>query len=244
MPDEKVPGFGSADAPAKRPRTAGTLTPERARELGSKRKTYSVGNRWPKTGALQRQLFVYAYCANGLNGTRAAIEAGYSPSSADQTARSLLKRPEIAAEVAKFTKAQLHKAQVTAERTIQENAAIAHFDPAEIYNEDGSIRDVREMPRHVRGVIASVQADEVIETDKDGHETRRTITRRIKFWNKGDALEKEFKYHRLYAETPPPPEERHLHFHVERLDAGQRAQLRKLLEAAVTEAHDGAPGED
>ena len=45
---------------------------------------------------IKQELFVAAYCSNGYNGTRAAIVAGYSESSAKEIASQNLTKPEIA----------------------------------------------------------------------------------------------------------------------------------------------------
>ena len=45
---------------------------------------------------IKQELFVAAYCSNGYNGTRAAIIAGYSESSAKEIASQNLTKPEIA----------------------------------------------------------------------------------------------------------------------------------------------------
>ena len=45
---------------------------------------------------IKQELFVAAYCSNGYNGTRAAIVAGYSESSAKEIASQNLTKPEVA----------------------------------------------------------------------------------------------------------------------------------------------------
>lgn len=79
-----------------------------------------------KLTALQER-FVAEY-ATDLNGTQAAIRAGYSPTSAASTASDLLKKPAIAAAVAKLTAAALERAGITLDRVVSELGRVGLSD--------------------------------------------------------------------------------------------------------------------
>lgn len=75
-----------------------------------------------------RQLqFVEQYLVD-LNGTKAAVRAGYSRQSASTTASRLLARKEIAAAVSERMAARAARNQTTADRVIDEYARIAFSD--------------------------------------------------------------------------------------------------------------------
>jgi len=63
-----------------------------------------MGHVLDETGELtdQQVLFARKYVANGCNGTRAAIDAGYDPASAHSTASALLRIPKVARYVRKL----------------------------------------------------------------------------------------------------------------------------------------------
>lgn len=71
-----------------------------------------------KLTALQER-FVAEY-ATDLNGTQAAIRAGYSPKSAASTASDLLKKPAIRAAIAGITAAALERAGIKLDRVLTE----------------------------------------------------------------------------------------------------------------------------
>lgn len=95
-----------------------------------------------------------AYCANGGNGTQAAITAGYAAHSAAVTASKLLKEPKIFSAVEERraeTYALAQKAtMLTAEEVLQDLANAKRFDPALMYADDGTLLPVKDMPPEIR----------------------------------------------------------------------------------------------
>ena len=73
----------------------------------------------------RQKKFVLCYIANGLNALRAAIEAGYSEKTANNSVKQLLGNIGIQNEIARRTAKTTAKLEVTAERVIQEYARIA-----------------------------------------------------------------------------------------------------------------------
>lgn len=79
----------------------------------------------------RQQRFVDEYLID-LNGTQAAIRAGYSSRTASEQSYDLLRRPHIAAAIAAGQAALQDRTQVTAARVVQEIALIALADPREL----------------------------------------------------------------------------------------------------------------
>ena len=75
----------------------------------------------------RQKRFVEEYLVD-LNATQAAIRAGYSARSAGHNAYALLKRPEVKAGVARGRARLARSSKVSAERVIQEYAALAFSD--------------------------------------------------------------------------------------------------------------------
>lgn len=126
----------------------------------------------------KQALFVQEYLKD-LNGTQAAIRAGYSPASAASQASELLKVPKIAAALKAAQDARSERTEVTADRVLRELARIAFSDPAKAYAEDGRLLSVREMPEEARACLAGYDVEEGGDS---------LLTRKVKGWNKVDAL--------------------------------------------------------
>lgn len=79
----------------------------------------------------RHQRFVTEYLID-LNGTQAAIRAGYSANSAAEQACDLLKNPKIKAAIEEGQKRLQAKLEMNAERVVQRLAEIATADPREL----------------------------------------------------------------------------------------------------------------
>lgn len=67
----------------------------------------------------KQEVFVREYLVD-LNGTAAALRAGYSPRRAPFTASELLKKPKVAAALEKAMKARAEHTELTANMVLQE----------------------------------------------------------------------------------------------------------------------------
>lgn len=128
----------------------------------------------------KEQRFVEEYLA-GLNGTRAAIRAGYSPKTACAIASENLKKPKIAAEVARRTHASRRRFEADAERVIKELRRIAFADISGIFDGRGRIKNPDDWPQEAWDGIESVRYSEKLAPDHDGKAQRlsyRVVIRR------------------------------------------------------------------
>lgn len=73
----------------------------------------------------KQQQFVAHYLANGLNATRAAIAAGYSPKTADSQASRMLKNAKVRRVVDERKEQGLAKLEITAGRVLEAIGKIA-----------------------------------------------------------------------------------------------------------------------
>ena len=115
--------------------------------------------------------FIASYLQHG-NATRAAIEAGYSERSAHDAGCRLLKRSDVASAVEKAKQATLNAAMLTDEMVITELKHSAFLDPVSMFNEDGSLLPLSQMPESTRRAIAGI---EVVELFEGRGENRRQI---------------------------------------------------------------------
>lgn len=141
----------------------------------------------------RRKLFVEAYLANGRNGTQAAIAAGYSAKTAAVKASQLLTEVKIAQAIDARAEKLQAAMELTTENVLRELARIALFDPATLYDAEGKLLPVHQMPADTRAAIASLEVDQTAAGEK-------TIinTSKIKLHDKNSALEKGMRHLGLF----------------------------------------------
>lgn len=139
----------------------------------------------PRQGAFVREYLV------DLNGTQAALRAGYAAASAASQASELLRVPKIAKAIADAQAERARRTDVTADRVVKELARVAFADPAHAYGTDGRILAVHEMPVEARAALAGMDVE---EGEAGG------VTRKLKTWNKVQALELLGKHLGMWTE--------------------------------------------
>jgi len=139
----------------------------------------------------RQRRFVDEYLID-LNGTQAAIRAGYSPSTASVIAAENLVKPNISAAISRAMADRSKRTGINADRVLEELAKIGFANAEDIVANDGSIR-----PDAVRDDLAAVQSvkDKRIPT-KEGI----IIDREIKLCDKLRALELLGKHLGLFTE--------------------------------------------
>ena len=152
-------------------------------EKGEKRR------RLPAKQSTRFRRFVNAYVET-LNGTKAAIAAGYSEHSAHSTSSRLLKKTKIQEMIA----SRLAESELSSARTLREIGRVAYADVGEIFDENGNLLSVKQLPEHVRAAIASVKVVKKNLVTGDGE---TDDIHEVKLWDKVKALEMAAKYLKL-----------------------------------------------
>jgi len=120
-----------------------------------------------------------------LNGTQAAIRAGYSKKTATVIANQNLRKLYIQEEIKKLQERHANKVNITVEDLLRELQMMYQIDISELYDEKGNLKPIKDLPECVTRSIAEVTA----VTRRKG-ESVTTITSKIKFYSKLDAIEK------------------------------------------------------
>lgn len=143
--------------------------------------------------------FVAEYLVD-LNGTQAAIRAGYSPKTATEQASRLLTNIKVAASVQAGQSKRLGKLDITAERVLAEFARIGFSDLRTVFDTDGRLLAPTALTDATAASISSVEV--VRETTRKHGETAVTeqVTK-VKAWDKLRALEALAKNLGLLKET-------------------------------------------
>lgn len=157
----------------------------------------------PKHVLNERQkLFVEEYLVS-LNG-RQAYQKAYGkkakPESADTAAWNLLSRPHVQEYIRQKQEKKLQKIEIKAETVLGELLKIATSDIGQAYNEDGSLKHVKDMPEEIRKSVSGVESLEVYE---GSGQDRVYIgdTKKLKLWDKTKALEMLGRHLKLYTDV-------------------------------------------
>lgn len=103
------------------------------------------------------QLFIVEYLKD-LNATQAAIRAGYSEKTAYSQGQRLLKNVEVSEAIIRAMHERTKRTKVDADWLLKRLADEAFADIADIYNDDGSLKPVKEWPMVWRtGLITGIE---------------------------------------------------------------------------------------
>lgn len=151
------------------------------------KKTSNESNTTGRPLNQRRLLFVKEYLVD-LNGTQAALRAGYAPSRAEHTAWELMKLPEVQAAIAEGMRERNARVQITQDRVLQEVARLAFLDIRKALHEDGSLKPITELDDDTAAAIAGL---DLLEEFAGHGEERVQIgwTKKIKLADKARALE-------------------------------------------------------
>lgn len=145
----------------------------------------------PETGLTeQRQRFADEYLVD-FDATAAYHRAAYKGKgeSARVAACILLAKPSVAEYIRKKATKIGEGLEVSAERTLRELGRVAYFDAGKMYNDDGTVKTVREMDDDTRAAIAGVEVTE-IRAGEGIAEIKVGQTKKLRLASKVDALGK------------------------------------------------------
>lgn len=144
----------------------------------------------------QQERFAIEYIKD-LNGTQAAIRAGYSPTGANATGSRLLANHKVQHLVYKLNQERLERTKIDADFVLQEHARLATSDVAECFDEEGNLKNIKDMPRNVRLAISSFEVQE--NFDKETGELMG-YTKKVRLWSKDKNLENLGRHLKLYVD--------------------------------------------
>jgi phage terminase small subunit len=139
-------------------------------------------DRWRSMKLSQKQqLFIEEYLID-LNGTQAAIRAGYNPNTARQIAAENLTKPYIRKAIDKAIADRSRRTGINQDRVILELARLAFVNPLDVINlNDATVYG--EANRDDVAAIASVKVKTMYAPKG------KVIEREVRFYNKLHALE-------------------------------------------------------
>ena len=129
----------------------------------------------------KQQRFVEEYLKD-LNGTQAAIRAGYSKRTANEQAARLLAKDSVQAAVTEALEARSERTKIDADWVLTRLASEATADLGDLYAEDGGLKPIADWPLIWRqGLVSGLDVDETFEDgQKRGQVTKVKLSDRIK----------------------------------------------------------------
>jgi phage terminase small subunit len=143
----------------------------------------------------------YALCGVGAQAYRQAYNVKTASNQVvAECASRLLHTPKIASRIAELQARTAaiaqHKFDITAERIAEELAALAFFNPADLYDDDGRMIPIKQLPKHV--VIALQKIEHYEDYAGQGEDRKATGVLRKAVWHdKRAALETLGKWHQI-----------------------------------------------
>ena len=145
---------------------------------------------------------------------QAAIDAGYTPKTADKKASALAAEPDVAKVVHYLTCGEpgtpaavvMQAAKESCDRLVDELVAIGFTDPLSIFDDDDNLLPIRKWPEDMRRALSGI---EILEEFQGQGAEREYIGRvkKVKFWDKNVALSTIAKLRRygVHADKDQPP---------------------------------------
>lgn len=146
----------------------------------------------PAVADQRRELYAQGL-AKGMTEDAAYEAAGFVPNRAN--ASRCANRDDVKRRVAELQGRAAARVEMDLARTLREVARLAVCDIRQGFDDDGALLPLKDWPDDFAAAVASVQTSTV--TDKDGNTTTRVD--RLRFWNKGEALDKLMKHFSGYA---------------------------------------------
>lgn len=144
----------------------------------------------------KQELFVAEY-RKDLNATAAARRAGYSKKTAHSQGERLLRNVEVAKAIKKITSKQLERAELTAERVLEEMRRLGFSNVQDLFDANGDLIPIHKLTREQAACISSIEVIMKNATAGDGKIDR---VLKVKVWDKRATLEMLAKHFALLTE--------------------------------------------
>jgi phage terminase small subunit len=146
------------------------------------------------------ELFCLEYLKD-LNATaayqRARPDIGYNTARTEGS--KLLAKPNIQQQIYKLNEERKKAIKIDSEFVLNELYRIASTDVIGLFNDDGSVKPIQEVPEDLRRAVSSIEVLEYFEGYGDDREQVGFI-KKIRLWSKDSSLDKLGKHLKLFTE--------------------------------------------
>lgn len=163
-----------------------------------------------------------------LNGTQAVIRAGYSENGADVQASRLLGKARVSDEIARRKAILSKRFKLSHEQVIREFVKIGMFDCRTCFNDDGSLKQVRDWTAAMGAAISSIESEDVW-AGRGETRVKTGVVHKVRFHDKNAALVQAGKHIGMFVEQP----------HIEQLWALLPPDIAEILRGLLAERSAG-----
>lgn len=103
--------------------------------------------------------------------------------------KRILRKPDVQAAITRINETFGRRANYDAREILERVNEVAQFDPAECFNPDGTVKDIKDMSGPARRAIKKLVVKEVWENDPNGVPVMTGFIKTIEFWDKMKGLE-------------------------------------------------------
>jgi phage terminase small subunit len=154
----------------------------------SNKSLYPHSGRQKSFTLLERRFVRFYFVFNG-NRTKAAKAAGYS--NAPVAGCNLMKRPHVKAAIEAMAGHHLEASGLNPYRVLEELRRLALFDPKELYDRDGNLKHIRDLPDEVASAISQIDMSTALDPalgpvsriKYKTHDKRGALETALKFMN-------------------------------------------------------------
>lgn len=146
----------------------------------------------------KQKLFCREYLVD-LNATQAAMRAGYSKKSAKSIGQENLTKPDIQKRIQESMDKRVQRVERDADTVLNGAFDIAEFDLGELFDENGHLLNIPDMPEHVRRMVGPIEIQTRFERGSDEDEGEVVITSKIKVFDRLKAYELAGKHTKIKA---------------------------------------------
>lgn len=141
----------------------------------------------------------YFETGNAVEAYRCAYGTQAKRSTVAPKAYRLLTESKVRRRVQELRNRAAADAVLSVSLILQELKRVALFDPRSIVGDDGVVLSLGEMPSDAAAAIAAIEIEELFEGTGNN---RKLVgyTKKVKFWNKVDALDKVMKHLGLFGQ--------------------------------------------
>ena len=142
----------------------------------------------PEIKNIKHELFCIEFLVD-LNATKAYLRVFKTKNEATARANSarLLAKANIQTRIDELKNERAERTKITADEVLKGIYTIANLDIAEIFDDDGNVRNINEIPEHIRRAISGVEINEIWEQngkskDKIGETKKIKMDSKLAAW--------------------------------------------------------------
>lgn len=124
-----------------------------------------------------------------LNGTQAAIRAGYSPKTANEQAVRLLAKVSVKNFLQIKQNQLANKTQITLEMVLEGYRRLAFYDARKFYDEEGNLKQITDLDDETAFALAGFEVMEEKGGNGEGQQVLLGYTKKIKMSDRKGALD-------------------------------------------------------